>query len=135
MGVLPFVDHNANLDGRNAADKLWVRKHARMKRILLLSIAVVCCVLGFSGGTIHIEDIAESAGLTVQNTYGGSARKDFILETTGNGVAIFDYDGDGRNDIFIANGTALYKDPRSPAHPSQLYHNDGNGRFTEVGRN
>ena len=52
-------------------------------------------------------DIARPSGLTVQNVFGGVNRKDYILETTGNGVAIFDYDGDGRNDIFIVNGTRL----------------------------
>ena len=49
---------------------------------------------------------------TARNVYGGTSRKDYILETTGNGVAIFDYDGDGKNDIFIANGTRLH--PKAP---------------------
>jgi hypothetical protein len=39
------------------------------------------------------------------------------------GVAFADYDGDGRPDIFVANDT----------EPNFLFHNDGNGRFTEVG--
>jgi hypothetical protein len=75
------------------------------------------------------RDVAESAGLTGKNVFGGLGRKDYILETTGNGVAIFDYDGDGRNDIFIANGTRLNATASSPP---QLYHNDGNGHFHEV---
>ncbi|HEY3454866.1 MAG TPA: CRTAC1 family protein, partial [Bryobacteraceae bacterium] len=53
------------------------------------------------------RDIAAASGLTAKNIFGGAARKDFILETTGNGAAIFDYDGDGRDDIFIANGRQL----------------------------
>src|SRR5579863_2499458 len=77
------------------------------------------------------RDIAAESGLTGKNVYGGRDRKDFILETTGNGVAIFDYDGDGRYDIFIANGTRLHSG-QEPARP-QLYHNDGNGHFTDVG--
>jgi hypothetical protein len=81
---------------------------------------------------VQFEDVARSSGLTVANTSGGKTRKDYILETTGNGVAIFDYDGDGAEDIFIANGTTL--DRQSGArHLPQLYHNDGHGRFTEVG--
>lgn len=75
---------------------------------------------------IWFEDIAKSAGLTVENVFGGQARKDYVLETTGNGVAIFDYDGDGRNDILIANGTRLDSTAKSPP---QLYHNDGKGHF------
>ncbi|MBV9763579.1 MAG: VCBS repeat-containing protein, partial [Acidobacteriaceae bacterium] len=78
------------------------------------------------------HDIAASAGLLDKNTYGGLKRKDYILETTGNGVAIFDYDGDGRNDIFIANGTRLDQQADKGANLPQLYHNEGNGRFKNV---
>lgn len=78
------------------------------------------------------RDIAAQAGLTGRNVYGGLKHKDYILETTGNGVAIFDYDGDGRNDIFIGNGSTLDA-AQSGVHPHlQLYHNEGKGRFTDV---
>jgi hypothetical protein len=81
---------------------------------------------------VSFEDIAKTSGLTVPNTSGGRTRKDYILETTGNGAAILDYDGDGAEDIFIANGSTLdaSKGARSLPH---LYHNDGRGNFTEVG--
>jgi len=81
---------------------------------------------------VLFDDIAESSGLVVANTSGGKMRKDYIVETTGNGVAIFDYDGDGAEDIFIANGTTLGAHPGARSLP-QLYHNDGHGRFSEVG--
>ena len=91
-------------------------------------------LLGAPEAEVHFIDIAKSAGLTIPTTFGGVHRKDYILETTGTGVAIFDYDGDGRNDIFIVNGTTLGRGPQAPRLTSQLYHNDGNGHFTEVGR-
>ena len=75
--------------------------------------------------TVNFVDIASQAGLTVTNTYGGKETKQSILESTGTGVAIFDFDGDGANDIFIANGP--------PSH-SELYRNDGAGHFTEIGK-
>ncbi len=78
------------------------------------------------------RDIAAVAGLTGKNVFGGTERKDYILETTGNGVAIFDYDGDGRNDIFIANGTRLHAGEGSADSLPQLYHNDGNEHFHNV---
>ena len=78
------------------------------------------------------QDIAAASGLTDKNVYGGLTRKDYILETTGNGAAIFDYDNDGHNDIFIANGTRLDSSAKGAALP-QLYHNEGNGRFKNVG--
>jgi hypothetical protein len=81
---------------------------------------------------VQFEDVARSSGLTVANTSGGKARKDYILETTGNGVAIFDYDGDGAEDIFVANGTTLDRQ-HGVRHLPQLYHNDGHGHFTDVG--
>lgn len=81
---------------------------------------------------IHYTDIAAGSGLTVPNTFGGRAQKDYIIETTGNGAAIFDYDGDGRNDIFIVNGTTFKTAQGTAPRTPQLYHNDGNGRFTDV---
>ena len=81
------------------------------------------------------HDIARSSGLTDTNVYGGLNRKDYILETTGNGVAIFDYDGDGRNDVFIANGTRLNGSAGQGAPLPQVYHNEGNGRFKNVAAN
>ncbi len=80
---------------------------------------------------IDFRDIAPQSGLNVKNTFGGEKQKQYILETTGNGVAVLDYDGDGREDIFIANGTRLETDAGAAPGP-QLYHNDGNGKFTEV---
>ena len=74
---------------------------------------------------VNFIDIAAQSGLTVANTFGGRETKQSILESTGTGVAIFDFDGDGANDIFVANG---------PPSRSELYRNDGTGHFTEVGR-
>ena len=46
-------------------------------------------------------DIAEKAGLTAVNIFGGVDTKKYIIETTGTGVAIFDYDNDGWPDVFV----------------------------------
>src|SRR5436190_22687139 len=98
-------------------------------------IAIACLSLLLLADTtpgIRFIDIAAQAGLTVPNTFGGKLKKDLILESTGTGAAIFDYDGDGADDVFIANGTTL--DPNAPPTRSPLYHNDGKGHFTEVGQ-
>src|SRR5256885_16548863 len=88
--------------------------------------------IAIAGIIFHADfrDIAASAGLTVRNTFGGAERKNFILETTGNGAAIFDYDGDGRDDIFIANGRRL----QAEGQPPQLYRNEGGGHFRNVAK-
>jgi hypothetical protein len=82
---------------------------------------------------LYFEDVAKDRGLTQPNISGGKTRKDYILETTGSGIAVLDYDGDGTEDIFIANGTTLDL-AKGAGKPAQLYHNDGHGRFTEVGK-
>jgi hypothetical protein len=77
-------------------------------------------------------DIAAKAGLTATNVFGGVDTKKFIIETTGTGVAIFDYDNDGWPDIFVVNGTALDNLPPGKAPTSHLYHNNHDGTFTDV---
>src|ERR1700722_8540058 len=77
-------------------------------------------------------DIAEKAGLTAQNIFGGLVTKKYIIETTGTGVAIFDYDNDGWPDIFIVNGTTLEGFPAKEAPSNHLYHNNHDGTFTDV---
>ena len=100
-----------------------------MARFLLIAALVagllaVLLAAAADAPAIRFIDIAAQAGLIVPNTFGGREKKESILESTGTGAVIFDFDGDGANDIFIANG---------PPSRSELYHNDGSGHFTEIG--
>ena len=104
---------------------------ANLKRLVLaIPFALLLLSAVEPGPAILFEDVAAEAGLDVRNVSGGVQSKNLILETTGNGVAIFDYDGDGSNDIFIANGTTL----DGKGTPSQLYRNDGHGHFHDVAK-
>jgi hypothetical protein len=78
------------------------------------------------------EDVAEKAGLTMLNVFGGVDTKKYIIETTGTGVAIFDYDNDGWPDIFIVNGTTLEGASAGKAPTNHLYRNNHDGTFTDV---
>jgi enediyne biosynthesis protein E4 len=82
---------------------------------------------------VDFRDVAEQAGLTAATVSGTEDRKKYILETTGTGVALFDYDNDGRVDIFIPNGTrfegAVSGAPPPTAH---LYRNLGGLKFEDV---
>ena len=80
----------------------------------------------------HFTDIAEKAGLTMTNVFGGLDSKKYIIETTGTGVAIFDYDNDGWPDIFIVNGTTLEGFPAGKAPTNHLYRNNHDGTFSDV---
>ena len=81
----------------------------------------------------HFTDVRQRAGLDSPVIFGGSTTKKFIIETTGTGVAIFDYDNDGWPDIFIVNGTTLDA-PALQAPTNHLYHNNHDGTFTDVTR-
>jgi enediyne biosynthesis protein E4 len=80
----------------------------------------------------NFSDIAERAGLTFTNVFGGLQTKKYIIETTGTGVAIFDYDNDGWPDIFFVNGTTLEGFPNSKGPTNHLYRNNHDGTFTDV---
>ena len=69
------------------------------------------------------RDFAAQAGLSGVNVSGPEAQKQYIVETTGNGVAIFDYDNDGLPDIFLVNAGRL--DKSAPQPRDFLYHNLG----------
>jgi hypothetical protein len=87
---------------------------------------------GVIPGLANFSDIAEKAGLTAINVFGGVDTKKYIIETTGTGVAIFDYDNDGWPDIFIVNGTTLEGFAAKDAPTNHLYHNNHDGTFTDV---
>ena len=93
-----------------------------MKRAILLVCAAVA--LGENAGfRPKFVNVAREAGLIAAVPNGGSEAKQFILETTGSGVAFLDYDNDGLPDIFIASG---------PGSRSRMYHNEGGGKFRDV---
>lgn len=81
---------------------------------------------------VRFTDVAEKAGLTMTTVYGGVDTVKYIIETTGTGVAIFDYDNDGWMDIFIVNGTKLEGFPAAKAPTNHLYHNNHDGTFSDV---
>src|SRR5262245_28972500 len=77
--------------------------------------------------SIFFEDRSVKAGLTTPVIYGETVKQRYILESTGTGVALFDFDDDGRPDIFVVNGTR--RDSKGSQPTSLLYHNQGSGSF------
>ena len=81
---------------------------------------------------VNFVDIAERAGLTAKTEAGGDKAKRYIIETTGSGVAAFDFDNDGYPDIFLVNGSRLEGFAKGQGPTSHLYRNRHDGTFADV---
>ena len=84
-------------------------------------------------GPILFVDIADKAGLGGWKHTMGTPAKDYIIETTGSGVALLDYDNDGWLDIYMVNGSTFdaLTGKTTPPHAA-LFHNNHDGTFTDV---
>jgi len=76
--------------------------------------------------------VGTNAGLTDKFYCGGETRKDYILETLGNGVALLDFDQDGDQDVFFLTGSRLERWADGNPPTNRLYRNEGNGKFVDV---
>ena len=88
---------------------------------------------------VTFTDISRQMGINFRHAAARTALK-YLLETMGGGVATFDYDNDGRMDLFFTNGASL-KDPmpkgetpdkRDPRYWNRLYHQSPDGTFDDV---
>ncbi len=69
-------------------------------------------------------------GMVVRN---GAAGKKHLIETMVAGVAVLDYDNDGRPDVFVSNGAEIPSlEKTGPEFWNRLFHNDGGGRFSDT---
>ena len=79
------------------------------------------------------EDVTARTPLAVWKHRSGSPQKDYIVETTSGGVAIFDYDADGLPDIYLLNGsTFAAMQGKEKAPRAALFRNLGNWKFEDV---
>ena len=84
-------------------------------------------------GPVIFQDISEKAGLTTWHHKMGTPQKSFIIETTGSGVALLDYDHDGWIDIYLVNGSTYDAlDGKAETPHAALFHNNHDGTFTDV---
>lgn len=107
---------------------------------------LLCPILGFMTMSLQAQykiepfftDMTKLSRIDFKYTIGDDHYEN-ILESSGSGITVFDYNGDGWMDLFMMNGTYLegisdkggikYKDT-----PDRLYKNNGNGTFTEVSK-
>src|SRR5919106_1024403 len=105
----------------------FVRSLCRTASVFALDQLIASEPLG-----VQFVNVAREAGLRAKTIFGGERRNRFLLETTGCGVAFFDYDHDGWLDIFLVNGSSLEPNVRDSRPTSYLFHNNRDGTFTDV---
>ena len=82
---------------------------------------------------VSYADVTTAAGLAGFRHVSGTADKAYLIETTGSGVAMADFDNDGLVDIYLVNGSTLDRVlSGSPAPRAALFHNNGNGTFRDT---
>ncbi len=81
---------------------------------------------------VSFVDVVKEAGVAVKTIYGGEGKNKYLLETTGCGLAFYDYDQDGWLDIFLVNGWRLEGFPAGQEPHCHLFKNNRDGTFTDV---
>lgn len=113
-----------------------LRAFRRSAPAYLLSVSIITppkivAQLSFNS-PIRFEEIAAKSGVNFAVDSSPTPNKNQI-ETMVAGVALIDYDGDGYQDIFFANGAAIPSlTKEGPRYKNRLFHNNGDGTFTDV---
>ena len=101
--------------------------------------AILCSIMGQSlpgaapsVAPVCLEEIAARAGVNFVLRNSATPAK-FMIETMIAGVAVFDYNNDGRPDIYFVNG-ARHPDlvKPDPSYYNRLFRNEGHLKFTDV---
>ena len=99
----------------------------------LIFVVAPLCVLPAAGqppASPRFTDITEQAGVAFKHV--SSPDKRYIVESMSGGVALFDYDHDGRLDIYLVNSLTVDLVKSKGKTRSALYRNNGDGTFADV---
>ena len=107
-----------------------------MSGLRFACVAIAALVLVFaSEGTnnrINFSDLADKSGLHFVLASGNTDHK-YMIQTMPGSVAVFDYNGDGRPDIYFTNGADVPSlNKTNDKYDNRLFRNDGNFHFTDV---
>jgi enediyne biosynthesis protein E4 len=105
-------------------------------------VIVTVVLFGFAvhaEGTLQFTDATQALGIRFAQENSATSEK-YLIETMGGGVALFDYDNDGRLDTFFTNGAKLadpmpegaQPDKSEPKYWNRLFHQEANGTFVDV---
>lgn len=110
----------------------WRLKYHDVPCKAILIFVPVACVMWLAAGAGE-ERITFQTGTSLPATLDFSPTPEkHLIETMAGGVALLDYDGDGKLDVFLTNGAAVPSLRKAPAFANRLYRNQGGGRFEDV---
>jgi hypothetical protein len=98
--------------------------------LMILLLTVPFRMIRSQSSMVHFVDVTEKAGITFKHI--SSPEKKYIVESMSGGVALFDYDNDGFQDIYFVNSLTVDLVKSNQKARSALYHNNGDGTFTDV---
>jgi enediyne biosynthesis protein E4 len=96
----------------------------------MLLLVIPSPVISNQSNDLHFTDITERAGITFKHV--SSPEKKYIVESMSGGLALIDYDNDGYPDIYFVNSLTVDLVKSKAKTKSFLYHNNGDGTFTDV---
>jgi len=112
-------------------------KHAAHS-VACAAVVLALAAAGMTGdaeapaNAIRFREIAAQTGISFVLENHPTPEK-HLIETIPGGVAVLDYDGDGRPDIYFANGADIPSlEKSSPKYWNRLYRNEGNWKFRDV---
>jgi hypothetical protein len=109
---------------------LTVGKFTLLAPIVVLSLTLPFGFQQDRPTNVQFTEIAAQAGITFKHVF--SPEKKYIVESMSGGVALFDYDNDGYLDIYFVNSLTVDLAAKHQKTKSALYHNNGDGTFTDV---
>jgi enediyne biosynthesis protein E4 len=123
---------------------LPIMRGSQHPRRSMTAYSLVLCLIGCVLATVpasevRFSDITQTVKLDFKHESSATSNK-YLVETMGGGVALFDYDNDGRLDVFFTNGAKIddpMPDDKLPDKSdrkfwNRLYHQNPDGTFTDV---
>src|SRR3979411_1678259 len=108
----------------------WEPKKFLISALVALLMTAPGKIIRGQANAVQFVDITAQAGITFKHV--NSPEKKYIVESMSGGVALFDYENDGYLDIFLVNSLTVDLLKSNKRTRSALYHNNGDGTFTDV---
>ena len=116
-----------------------MRKFPQLHRSIAASALIICMLGAVPVQDVQFSDVTQTVKIQFKQENSATSNK-YLVETMGGGVALLDYDNDGRLDIFFTNGAKIddpmpdgkLPDKSDPKFSNRLYHQSSNGTFTDV---